>query len=359
MAERRGVMTEKQRVEALLNRRKPDRVPIWGFPLGFAAVYTKAPIADIYNNPYVSLVAQRKTARDFGWVSMPYMGYAIFGAWEFGGDIKWPHSEFAQAPSVVRHPVQTPDDAMKLKVPNVKNSGMIPIMIEFNKAARQQRLEAEPFQVVFEIDGNFNTATNTTGLEKFAKWMLKRPDVVHRLLRLSTDYLIDLAEYVKNTFGTGRALLFRGEPTSSNYLISPKQFEEFALPYLKETNKKLLAMGYKHIFMHICGDHNANLACWAQIPMGDPGFISIGHEVDLETVAKYFPKDIIVGNIDPSIIQGSTAVEVYEASRRVIEKGKELPGGFMFAPGCELPPMAPLDNVMAMTKAANDFGWYN
>ena len=92
--------------------------------------------------------------------------------------------------------------------------------------------------------------------------------------------------------------------------------------------------------------------------MGDPGIVSFGHEVDLEKAAEYFSNDIIVGNLEPAIIQVGTAEEVYEASRIVIEKGKRLAEGFMFGPGCELPPMAPVENVKAMTAAVNDFGWY-
>jgi uroporphyrinogen decarboxylase len=92
--------------------------------------------------------------------------------------------------------------------------------------------------------------------------------------------------------------------------------------------------------------------------MGDPGIVSIGHEIDLQTAAEYFPYDIVAGNLDPTIIQTATPEKVYKAYREVIEKGKTLPCGFIFAPGCELPPMAPVENIEAMTKAVNDFGWY-
>ncbi|MBW1804264.1 MAG: methyltransferase, partial [Deltaproteobacteria bacterium] len=51
--------------------------------------------------------------------------------------------------------------------------------------------------------------------------------------------------------------------------------------------------------------------------------------------------------------------EVYEATRKVVEEGKNLPGGFIFAPGCELPPMASFENVRMMTKAVEDFGRYD
>jgi len=67
----------------------------------------------------------------------------------------------------------------------------------------------------------------------------------------------------------------------------------------------------------------------------------------------------MIGNLEPAIIQTKTPDEVYEASRKVIEKGKKLPTGFIFSPGCEMPPKAPPENIMAMTRAVNDFGWYD
>ena len=86
-------------------------------------VYTKIFIAGVYNNPAVSLAAQRKTCQDFGWIFLPVMGYASFGSWEFGGEIKWPSAEFDMAPMVTRGPVETEEDVWKLKVPDVKTAG--------------------------------------------------------------------------------------------------------------------------------------------------------------------------------------------------------------------------------------------
>jgi uroporphyrinogen decarboxylase len=359
VAKKAGPMTDKERVEALLKRQKPDRVPIWPFALGFAAVYTKTSIADAYNNPKVALDAQRKTCQDFGWVFLPMIAYAARGGWEFGGDIKWPDGKFAQAPTVARYPVETPEDAMNLRMPDVKNSGIIPLTMEFYRWSWQENLDNKPFNVLCPMGAPFSLASNISGPDKFVKWLLKKPEAAQRLLRLASDYIIEVAQYYKGTYGTDGVLPWGAEPISSNYMIAPKHFEMFVLPYLKEVHEKVLAMGYKTILFHICGEHNRNLPYWAKVPMGNPGLISFGHEIDLETAASYFPNDIIVGNLQPVIIQAGTPEEVYEASRRVIEKGKKLPCGFIFAPGCEMPPNAPLENVQMMTKAANDFGWYD
>ncbi|MEJ2740508.1 MAG: uroporphyrinogen decarboxylase family protein, partial [Dehalococcoidia bacterium] len=101
MATRKSEMTNKERVEALLNHKKPDRVPIWPFsPQGFAVIYCNLPLVDAYTDAEACYNAQRKTCRDFGWVFFPTMGYAAFGAWEFGGEVRMPTGEYDQAPMV-------------------------------------------------------------------------------------------------------------------------------------------------------------------------------------------------------------------------------------------------------------------
>jgi uroporphyrinogen decarboxylase len=353
------MMTDRERIEALLKRQKPDRVPIWPFAYdGFAVVYAKASISDAYNNPEVSLAAQQKACKDFGWVFSPFFSYASFGAWEFGGKIKWPSGEFSQAPTIVRYPVETEDDARNLEMPDVKTAGFLPLKMDFAKRSAQERLDNEPFNVEAFGGGGFGLAANIAGVETFLRWIIKKPDVAHHLMRLAVDFKIALAQYWKDTFGTEGVIPKGAEPTASNQMISPKQFERFAFPYIKETQEKILAMGYRNTYMHICGEQNLNLPHWAKIPFGDPGIVSIGHEITIEVAGKYFPDQIILGSVDPIIIQTGAPEDVYNATRKNIEEGKKLPGGYIFSPGCQLPPRANPENVMAMTRAANDVGWY-
>jgi uroporphyrinogen decarboxylase len=358
MKEKKGKLTNRQRVQALLNREEPDRVPIYPFGGGFSMLYGGRSIADLFNEPDISLAAQHKAAQDFDWVFVPDIAYAAFGGWEFGGEIKWPTDEFDQAPTIIRHAAKTPEDVISLKTPDVASAGIIPLQKKFFDLSSLESLENKPWNIVVQLEGTFTCASNIVGLDLFSRWIIKRPEVAHRLMRLAVDFELELAEYWKDIFGTESVLLWGGDPVASNQVISPKTFEKFNFPYRKEVHEKVLDMGYKTIFMHICGEQNKNLPFWAQIPMGDPGIVSFGCEVDLEKAAEYFPNEIVVGNLDPTIIQTATPEQVYDASRAIIEKGKKLSCGFMFAPGCELPPMAPVENVKAMTKAVNVFGWY-
>jgi len=357
---KKSTMTDRQRVMALLDHKKPDRVPIWPFAYqGFASVYNGVSIAEAYNKPKVAYESQKKTCRDFGWVFTPMMGYAAYGGWELGGDIKWPSGEYAQAPTVARFPVETPEDVMKLVVPDVRTAGIVPLMKEFYDISKKEMLDNEPFNVMsFGADMSFTLAGNIAGPDKLCKWMIKKPEAAHRLLQLANEHIIKLAGYWKELYGVAGVLSLGGEPTSANQLISPANFEKFAMPYIIEVNQKFLAMGYKHLYAHICGEHNANLPYWAKIPQGNPGIISIAQEIELTTAAKFFPDHIILGNVNPAIIQTGTADAVYEAVKKNVEDGKKITGGYVFSPGCEMPPMAPIANIKAMSQAVFDYGWY-
>ncbi|MFC1902150.1 uroporphyrinogen decarboxylase family protein [Chloroflexota bacterium] len=359
MASRTGAMTDRQRVEALLNHQKPDRVPIWPFAYhGFAVIYSNLSIYDAYTNPEACYYALRQTCRDFGWVFFPRISYAAMGAWEFGGEVRLPSGEYDQAPMVTRYPVEKDEDVYNLKWPG-PDSGFYPVARKYNELARQERLDNEPFNASINAGGGFGLACNIVGVERFLKWLIKKPELAHYLIRTLSDWMLEGLPKQREALGTDGVLGMSGGATTSNQLISPAQFAEFALPTLKEQREKLKALGYKTTFVHICGDHNDNLPFWSQIDFGDPAIISVGHEVKLATAAKYFPGDIILGNLEPAIVQTATPAEVYEATKEVVEEGKKIAGGYIFSTGCDLPPKSPVENVMMMNKAVDDFGWYD
>lgn len=343
-----------ERVEALLRGQRPDRVPLYPFAFGFCARNVGFPLSSMYNDPEKSFLAQLWTFEQYEFDGVPEFGYASYGGWEFGGKVKFPNSEWEQAPSHDSFAVQSEEDLENLTLPNVKKDGMLPRAMEFSKL---QDKFGVPVSVV--LGGNFTIAGNICPVEKLCRWMIKNPKLVHKLLRLTTDHIIEVVKYWVDTFGPEKVMPKIWEPLAANYVLSPRQFEEFALPYIRETSKKILAMGIKHIFYHICGEQNLNLPYWVKVPMGSPGIVSVGHQVDLATAIKYFGDTcIIAGNVEPAIIQNGEPEQIYQICKRCIEKAKYAPRGFMLMPGCEIPPMAPPYNVYMMTKAVNDFGWY-
>jgi uroporphyrinogen decarboxylase len=350
-------LTDEERMEALWNRQKPDRVPMMFMATGFSGLNVGYTIQDMYTDPKKRIDSKCWTCEQYGW--HPSQSYSLSGtsfpAEEFGGQVKPPTSEFSQAPMITRHSVENEEDVYKLKVPDhLEKVGTIPKMLEgIAYAMKHQGLIFSP-----NCFGPMDSAGAIMGIERTCKWLIKKPSLIHQAFRVFADFKIDLAKLWADTFGVERLIPMVGGPSHSNQIISPKQFEEFCLPYIKEQHQKMREMGYRHFFFHCCGEQKLNLPLWAKCDMGDPGIISVGHEIDLGAVAKHFPKDIAFGNLESTIIQVGTPERVYETSKEIILKGKGIPGGFIFSTGCELPPKAPPYNVWMMTKAVNDFGWY-
>ena len=355
MTREHGEMTKKERIEWILAGKPVDRVPFFPFLLGFCAKNLGLPISTIYNDPGKSFDIQLKTMEQYGFDWGPIYGYASYGTWEFGGEIEMPSGEYQQAPSHKIFPVKSEEDVEGLRLPDVRTAGCIPLAMEFSKL--QDKFEI-PVSVV--LGGNFTIAGNICAVEKLCRWMLKKPEIAHKVLKLATDHILDIVGYWAETFGPERVIPQFWEPLASNLIISPKQFENFVLPYLIESSEKILAMGVRHILYHICGEQNDNLEAWAKVPTGDPGLCSFGEEIDIVRAIEVLgDKNIIIGNIDPRVILTGKPEEIYALCKEAIEKGKKAPRGFMLSSGCEVSPETPGYHVYVMQKALQDFGSYN
>ena len=358
---RQDKMTSQERIKALFNYQKPDRVPIGnlGIPIKTQGLTQRFPgfnVVSNYNDPRRAFYASLWTAKYYNWELVVHsFAHTILGGWDFGGEIQMPDKEYQDSLSIKSTPVKTEKDIRNLKMPNPKTAGGIPMAMEFSKLQGENNLP-----VWFFSRSPFCVASNICGSEQFCRWMIKKPDLCRRLLRMATDHIFNVLQYWIDTFSAENIFLEISSPNESNQLISPKQFTEFAFPYHIELQKKLQTMGIRRFFFHICGDQNLNLPYLAELSSlwVHPSILSFGHEVDLEVAGKYFPKDIIFGNIEPAVFQAGTAQQVYELCKVAIEKGKRLSGGFMLGPGCGLPPMSQVENVLAMTKAVDNLGWY-
>jgi uroporphyrinogen decarboxylase len=349
-------------MEALFNYRKPDRVPIGiiGIPIRTPGLKQRFPgfsVSSLYNDPNKSFYASLWVAEYYSWELVAhYFAHTILGGWDFGGEVQMPRGKYQDSLSIKSTPVKSEEDVWSLKMPNPKKAGGIPMAMEFAKLQEKSGLP-----VWFLSRSPFCVAANICGLEQFCRWIVKKPRLCQRLLRMATAHIFNVLHYWVDTFGAEKIFFEMSSPSESNQVISPKILKEFALPYHIELQKRLRTMGIRRFFFHICGDQNLNLPYLAELSSLwiHPSILSFGHEVDLEVAGKYFPEDIIFGNIEPALFQTGTPQQVYDSCKAAIEKGKRIPGGFMLAPGCELPPMSLPENVLAMTKTVKDLGWYD
>jgi uroporphyrinogen decarboxylase len=211
--------------------------------------------------------------------------------------------------------------------------------------------------VTIQVGSPLTWAGSVCGEERLMLWIIKRPDLVHHVLRVITDFIMRKAEYWVGRFGAERIMAF-DLCIETTKLYSPKQFEAFAFPYLKEIHDRVTAMGVSIFLSHICGEQNKNLPLWSQLSYGKRGMISVGKEVTLTRASEAFPSCVIMGNVDPLTVQEGSSEEVLELCSRSIEEGRNHPGGYALMTGCEVPPQAPPVNVGQMVTACRQFGQY-
>jgi uroporphyrinogen decarboxylase len=243
-------------------------------------------------------------------------------------------------------------EALALIPPDdVSTAGPMPMYLAMANLQSDNNLPVFPF-ITSPIEG----ARSLCGPENLMRWMLKKPELAHHILRLATDYSVAVVRYFAASFPPEEQLIFVAAPTASNQMISPKLFETYVLPYQHELHSKTLETGIRHIVCHICGEQNLNLPLWKQIPMGNPGVVSFGHEVDLNAAVKLFgDSSIIAGNVSPALIHMGPADEVYRISWEALEKGRKAACGFILMPGCGIPWNVPAYHLHMFKKAHTDW----
>ncbi|MGI6678964.1 MAG: uroporphyrinogen decarboxylase family protein [Dehalobacterium sp.] len=344
-------MQSDQRVVAMFKGEELDRVPVIPFMFGHIAVVNGIPISEVYENGKASFKAQTRAAEFYGYDRLNIYAYAMYGGWEFGGEIRLPRKE-GESPVVAKYAAETMEQAEKLQVPeNILEAGCIPINLEFSN---YQAEEGVP--VSFQANGPLTMASCMVGVEKLMMWMIEAPEIVHHLSRISTDFSLQLCDQWIKKFGAENLMPIVGCATESNKLISPKHFEEFVFPYMNEMLDKFSQAGIKKCFSHLCSEQKANLPYFGKMPWPQKSLFSFGIETPLQFAAQHLPNHIMGGHVDPLIIRSGNPDQVLEDSRKSIEEGKDL-AGFALMPGCDIPAYSPPINVFQMVKAARVNGW--
>jgi uroporphyrinogen decarboxylase len=352
----KDTMSAEERGLANMTKKPVDRCPYSLFALGFSGKTVGYSIFDIYDDPEKGVDSVLKANMVYGAAGLPWAGFPAIGPWEFGGEMQWPLSEFAQTANA-EPAVTTREEAWKLKLPTpeeLKTLGYVPRHLKFTNIMKSM---GSMFGV--PLYGVWTTAGNIVGISNLSKWTIKDPDLVHFLMKFTKDFLVMFHKLVVDEYDAKMYIAVNSTASAANNIISPKGFKEFVLPQTIEYHKELIDMGIPGIMFHLCGEQNLNYEYYPEVPLPPLSQISVSHEVDLDKASKTFPDFPLIGNIEPALFQTGTPEQVYESCRVAIEKGKKHKAGFTLAPGCEMPPGAIPYNVWMMAKAVNDFGYYD
>ena len=196
--------------------------------------------------------------------------------------------------------------------------------------------------------GPFTMAAQMLGVEDF---MVELLDGEEEEIKAVIDFAVEIViAYLEDLIDNGLDLITIPEPVASGDLIRPSVFEQYVLPAdLKVTQR--LAARCPNTLIHICGKTDKLVSTIAESGFGVFSVDSIDMVKAQEDSAG---RCALFGNLNPAgILASKSADEVYQISKALCAQMKPY-GGFILAPGCDLAPNIPLENLQAMAKAARE-----
>lgn len=203
------------------------------------------------------------------------------------------------------------------------------------------------------LGGPFTVCAFLVGTDTLLKDCLKKPERVHRLMRIVTDSIKNCVDAIA-PLGVGFGF---ADPVASGSLISPKMYEKFVFGYMKELCTYIYEKTGAKPSLHMCGN---TVSIWKYIKQLDICSLSIDNVVDLSLAGSELGEHFsIVGNVPPvDVIMLGTKEDIFASVKDCVEKGRDIKMGYTIAPGCNIPLGTRIENVDWFMEAARLYGKY-
>lgn len=249
-----------------------------------------------------------------------------------------------EVPTIIGSIVKTEEEANALKIPEM-GTGRTGICLEGIRKALKLITDRPVFAGCI---GPFSLAGRLMDVNEVMLYCYEEPEMVHTILRKTTDFLIDyILEYKKR----GAHGIVMAEPLAG--MLSPQLMEEFSSKYVKEIVEKTQDQSFLVIY-HNCGNYVIHLI--DQIL--DTGCLAyhFGDSIDMKEMMSHIPKDrLAMGNVSPSVqFLNGTPSSVRIETMRVLENCKDY-SNFVISSGCDIPPLTDFDNIDAFFETAKSF----
>ena len=338
--------SSKDLILTALSGETPERVPVavvsstWVF-----TCYGVHP-SEAYQNPSLMTDTWRRFDTDFGADAVvPSLSSTVIPSY-FGTTWKFPSIGF---PLLQKPAISDASELDKLEQLDPKKDKSIQAATLHAKQLKDKF--GEHRAVWYMTTGPLSNAARIVEIEFLMECLIEDPKFIEELFRFSTEAFKAAVEPVLD-FGID-VLDFSSSPGSPD-LVSPRMYRRFFWPFDKELVDWAHKKGVKAVF-HICGNTMPIIEDMANT--GADG-LSVDSMVDLSAAREVIGKTALVGNIDPAgILMNGTPEMVERASIDAMKTGG-LNGAFVLAPGCDVPPTCPNENIKAMIDATKTHGIY-
>ena len=247
-------------------------------------------------------------------------------------------------PSVSGGIVNGPDDLGKVLAADPERDGRLPLHL---KALELVRSEVGGDVPLFRyVPGPLTLAGLLRGQDRFLGDLIRNPDLIRELLKLATAASRRFAAAVAER---GADVVVVADPMASSSVISPKMFEQFALPYIREVLAEARGAGCVPS-LHVCGRTGPILRKMAET---GARIVELDYAVDLKAAKEEIGRAVCIeGNVDPvSILLHGRPEDVEKEARDCVSKAGQG-GGLILSSGCEVPLDTPAENIRALVSAS-------
>ena len=375
-------MTATERLETAIRLGKPDRVPVIPILDHFSAHYGGITQQEMFFDLKKADMALEKTIQDLGPIDGQHLSYAGIG--RIMGVI-FPN------PPIMPGVGSVPPDA---QFQFVERS-----VIEPEEYTRLQ--ERNPILWLLDLlQINHPELRNPLGLAKafgtigidtlkmrisVRKWLKKGVEStvaynipftpmewITPMLRSYNDFVLDIFRYPEELKAASKALMspmkmqgmamvmlsgvkrvFIGGSRTSASSLSPKQFEEFALPEWQELSEYYVARGITP-FLHLDSDWTPFFPYLKSLP-ARKCVLNLDGTSDIFKAKEILGDHMcIMGDVPATLLKLGEPGEVDEYCRKLItEIGAD--GGFILSSGCTVPPDSRPENVKMMIASVRKY----
>jgi uroporphyrinogen-III decarboxylase len=259
----------------------------------------------------------------------------------FGSVSMFGEDEFPFAKKVLRSPAEVE----RLEKPNVRKDGLLPFVIK-RLQHLQPEIEAAGDKIRFAVArGPLNIASFLMGAPEFCEAIKTDPELMHQLLGIITDFLVDWIAYQREVFPTIDGIMMLDDIVG---FISRRDFEAFGLPYLKRAFDADVTVKFFH----------NDAPCKASAPLlaqAGINLLNFGIQHTLGDMKGWTNNQIaLMGNVPPrDVLAEGTPADVVRATTEMLN-ALEDKSRLVVSVGGGMPPKAPTENIRALIDTVGE-----
>ncbi|MCD6120721.1 MAG: hypothetical protein J7K04_02640 [Spirochaetales bacterium] len=362
-------MNGKERILAALNIQVPDKVPVWIHAINETAVVNigKLIAEDVPDAKPVNLLSMEEMQKLLEILfiiheKLEIDGFTALGLSELMGVKNIDNTRFidqwgttwARSPHgiayMVQPSVESPENLNRYTVPDIHDNEGFMVKLAANRFGNEKA-------VFFLMRGTFVRSWRIRGMQNLMLDMLERPDFVHELAEMVTEYNMKICRIAAES-GADVLIVEDDIASRESTLISPAHFDAFVAPY----NKRVLDYAHK-LGLKVVRHSDGNL--WSildrLIDMGYDGLNPLEEDagMSLKKVKDYCGDRIcLAGNIDcGELLCNGSEKSVEEAVISAINDAGPG-GGYILCSSNSIHPGVNPHNFIAMVNAAKKYGGY-